>query len=167
MPATYEPIASTTVGTPALNVTFSNIPSTYTDLVMVCSYARSGAGNAIALRLNGDSGNNYSETYMENWSTNTVSGRNINQNLMFMAFIQNGTGTQQANLILHFQNYASTAINKTVLCRYNEAGTSGGVGASVGLWRSTNAINEITIGYSATLNWVSGSVLTLYGIKAA
>jgi hypothetical protein len=41
MPATYEPIATTTLGTAAAFITFSSIPATYTDLrlVIVCLLA--------------------------------------------------------------------------------------------------------------------------------
>ena len=35
MPATYEPIASTTLGSAAATISFSSIPGTFTDLVVV------------------------------------------------------------------------------------------------------------------------------------
>ena len=37
MPATYEPIASTTLGSDAANVEFTSLSGTYTDLIVVCS----------------------------------------------------------------------------------------------------------------------------------
>jgi hypothetical protein len=165
MPSTYEPIATTTVATPALNVTFSSISSAYTDLILVCSYSRSSGGNNISLRLNGDTGSNYSETYIEGDGSTAVSGRNSNDSNMRVAFVGAGTSTSQATLILHFMNYSNSTTYKTVLSRYNE--TTSNVGSAVGLWRSTAAINSIEIGRSATVNWAAGSVLTLYGIKAA
>jgi hypothetical protein len=165
MPSTYTPIATTTVSTPALNVTFSSISPAYTDLILVCSYSRSGGGNNIGLRLNGDTGSNYSETYIEGDGSTAVSGRNSNDSNMRVAFVGAGTTTSQSTLILHFMNYSNSTTYKTVLSRYNE--TTSNVGSAVGLWRSTSAINSIEIGRSATVNWAAGSVLTLYGIKAA
>jgi hypothetical protein len=35
MPATYEPIATTTLGTAAATITFSSIPATYSDLMQI------------------------------------------------------------------------------------------------------------------------------------
>jgi hypothetical protein len=37
MAITYEPIATTTLGTAAASVTFSSISGAYTDLVLVCN----------------------------------------------------------------------------------------------------------------------------------
>ena len=164
MTATYEKIATTTVSTPTLNVTFSSISSAYTDLVLVCGYSRSGGGNNISLRLNGDT-SNYSETYIEGDGSSAYSGRNSNDSNMRIAFIAGGTATAQSTLIVNFMNYSNTTTYKTVLSRYSESTSV--AGSAVGLWRSTSAINSIEIGRSATVNWTTGSVLTLYGIKAA
>jgi hypothetical protein len=65
MPAgnTYEAIATQTLGSAAASVTFSSIPSTYTDLVLVCNFETSS--NAIAgvyIQFNGDTSTNYSST---------------------------------------------------------------------------------------------------------
>lgn len=165
MASTYTPIATYTVSSPQLNVTFSSIPSTYTDLVLVCGYARSGGGNNISLRLNGDTGTNYSETFIEGDGTTVSSGRNSNDSNMRVAFVGSGSSTGQATMVINFNNYSNTTTYKTVLTRYSEA--SSFAGESVGLWRSTAAINSIEIGRSATVNWTAGSVLTLYGITAA
>ena len=63
--------------------------------------------------------------------------------------------------ILQVMNYANTNIYKTALARRGEGGF--GVDAYVGLWRSTSAINAITV---FSPNSFSGT-LSLYGIKAA
>jgi glycosyltransferase involved in cell wall biosynthesis len=46
MPATYEPIATTTLGSAAASITFSSIPATYTDLRLVI------VGNLSSFHLN-------------------------------------------------------------------------------------------------------------------
>jgi hypothetical protein len=163
MASTYTPIATTTLGSPTINVTFSSISSAYTDLVLVVSYSRASGGNNISLRLNGDT-SNYSETYLEGDGSSAYSGRNNNDSNMRIAFIAGGTGTSQSTMILNFQNYSNTTTYKTVLSRYSEASTA--VGSAIGLWRSSSAINSIEIG-RASFDFTTGSTFTLYGIKAA
>jgi hypothetical protein len=56
---TYVAIAEQTLGTAAASVTFSSIPGTYTDLVLVLS-VQDASGNTFALQFNGDTSTNYS-----------------------------------------------------------------------------------------------------------
>ena len=166
MTATYEKIATTTVSTPVLNVTFSSISGAYTDLVLVCGFSRSGGGNNINLRLNSDTASNYSVTYLEGDGSTVYTNRSSNQTNMAVGFINGGTGTAQDTMIVHFMNYSNATTNKTVLSRFSETSSGIAVGMAAGLWRNTSAITSIEIGRSATYNWTTGSVLTLYGIKA-
>jgi hypothetical protein len=61
-------------------------------------------------------------------------------------------------------NYSNTTTYKTVLNRMDDASTY--VATNVGLWRSTAAINSITI-VAGTGNLPVGLMATLYGITAA
>ena len=63
---TYTPIATQTLGSSAASVTFSSIPGTYTDLMLI-SFAQgqaSGGDNRLVLQFNGDTATNYSSTYL-------------------------------------------------------------------------------------------------------
>ena len=73
------------------------------------------------------------------------------------------------NLFFHFMNYSNTTTYKSILARGNNpAGTAyPGTLASVSLWRSTSAINIISLYRQSTDTFLSGSTFTLYGIKAA
>jgi hypothetical protein len=62
-------------------------------------------------------------------------------------------------------NYSNTTTYKTVLLRSNNA--SAITVATVGLWRSTSAINTIKIYADGAAVFSVGSTFTLYGIKAA
>jgi hypothetical protein len=64
MPRTYEPIASTTLGTASGTISFDSIAATWTDLVLVLNFGVATAGPTIRLRFNDDSGSNYSYTYL-------------------------------------------------------------------------------------------------------
>ena len=53
---TYVALASTTItGSSTVTFTFSSIPQTYTDLVLVCD-AKASAGAAMGVRPNGSTG---------------------------------------------------------------------------------------------------------------
>jgi hypothetical protein len=167
MPSTYEPIA--TVNTSASSYTFSSISGAYTDLILVGS-ARSDKTTAnsdtISFRVNGDTGTNYSNTNITGTGSVANSNRRSTDAQWFFGEIASDGDTAGifSPFIVQFQNYANTSTNKTVLARINN--TTIHVRASVGLWRNTAAITSITV-YPAGGNFVSGSTLTLYGIKAA
>ncbi len=165
MPTTYEPIATTTLGSAQSSVTFSSISGSFTDLVLICNVAiSSGTGNS-KLQFNSDTASNYSQTSLEGTGSSAVSGRYSNQSQIYLE----GSGflntTFQNIKIIQVMNYANATTNKTVLVRNGGAGA--GVDAIVGLWRKTpEAITSLKIETTAS-TFVSGSTFTLYGIKAA
>jgi hypothetical protein len=162
MPNTYTLIASNTVGASSVaSVTFSSIPSTYTDLVL--SVAGTADGSGAYLRFNGDTGTNFSFTRFNSNNANVVgSYRANNQNRIEVG----GIFINQSNAILSIMNYANSTTYKTVIGRSN-ATQSGAAnyGVSAGLWRSTSVITSVT--YMADVNMNTGSTFTLYGIAAA
>ena len=78
MPATYQPIETQTVsGTSTSTVTFSSIPQTYTDLVLVSAITQS-ADVSNYLRFNSDTGTNYSRTRLVGTGSSATSVRGTN-----------------------------------------------------------------------------------------
>jgi hypothetical protein len=159
MASTYQLINSSTISTATNSLTFSSIPATYTDLILVANGVSVSVYNW-NMQFNGDTGNNYSDTGLSGNGSSASSGRDTSQPYMWLGAV---TSTQGAT-IFQIMNYANTTTNKTVLCRSNYDAT--GVSANVGLWRSTAAINSITISYNSAM-LQTGSTFTLYGIKAA
>jgi hypothetical protein len=157
MPSTYEPIATTTLGSNAGSVTFSSVPSTYTDIIAICSIKLSG-GSTIYTQVNADNGNNYSSTGLNGEASVASSSRNSNINSPLFGY--SGNTTNFSTCIIQYMNYANTSINKTILGR---GSATDYVTARVALWRNTAAINEIKILGS----FATGSTFTIYGIKAA
>ena len=157
--STYTPIATTTLGSAAASYTFSSIPSTYTDLVLVFNGSTT-SGNLMRIRLNGDTGSNYSVTMLWGTGSSAVSARYSDS---WVWAIPDGAGAMQ-NAILNFQNYSNTTTYKTTLTRASLPGAS--VTAAVSLWRSTAAINSIEVALSSN-EYSAGSTFTLYGIAAA
>jgi hypothetical protein len=161
MPSTYTPIATTTLGSAVSSYTFSSIPSTYTDLVLVSNF--NGGSFSWSTRVgNGsvDSGANYSITRLYGTGSAAASDRYTGETY----FTGNITGNSGTNSIIQINNYSNTTTFKTALNRFNDAGAI--VFAIVGLWRSTVAINTLQI-VANSGNLPAGSTFTLYGIKAA
>ena len=164
MAATYTPIASATVGTATTTVTFSSIPSTYTDLVVASSIQVSGNVN-VFMTFNSDSGANYSFTLLQGDGSTASSGRVSNQTRIQLDSVAYPpfSGSSFAPGIVHINNYSNATTYKTALIRAN----NGAVGVSVfaGLWRSTAAITTITF-VAGAVNFAVGTTFTLYGIQA-
>ena len=163
MPAgsTYTPIATTTLGSAASSYTFSSIPSTYTDLILVINGTES-ANQYIAVRFNSDSGSNYSFTRISGDGTSAASARASNETFGRLGI---GNPTNQFVVIGQFQNYSNSTTYKTWLSRSSIAADY--VGAIVGLWRSTSAITSIQILTTTADTFSIGTTFTLYGIAAA
>lgn len=169
MALTYEPISTTTLGSATATITFSSIPQTYTDLVLVIFGANSNAdaNDTGYMQYNSDTGNNYSDTIVYTEGNTPTSFRTTNSNAIGLWTIMGGTNTSRySSIIVNFQNYSNTTTYKTTLNRIGTPTSSGGwTNMSVGLWRNTNAISSILVGGGS--NWRSGSTFTLYGIKEA
>ena len=162
MPITYTPIQTQIGDGSASTITFSSIPSTYTDLILVANVFTTANANQV-LRVNGDSTSGlYSTTYLTGNGTVGSSGRYTAQNALTIQSNIYATTTIPAFHIMQFNDYANTNKYKTVATRAGKADQ--GTEAFVGLWRNTNAITSISIsGGTFTTN----AAFTLYGIKAA
>ena len=158
--ATYEPIATTTIsGTSTNSHTFSSIPATYTDLVLVVSGSTVSADGVLS-QVNGDTGSNYSATFIYGDGSTASSIRNANTSFLSTGYFD----TTNSNMIIHYMDYKNTTTYKTVLSRTNASASF--IGARVSLWRNTAAITSIKI-YGLTANLGNATTLTLYGIAAA
>lgn len=165
MPITYEPIATTTLTTASASISFTSISSAYTDLVLVVTLKGSVEGFAPRMRFNNDTGNNYSWTRLSGNGSAASSARVSNTSNISLGSTANVYGADGFMAIAHIQNYANTTTYKTAIDRGNNA--TDGTEAIVGLWRDTSAINRVDIINTSSANFNSGSVATLYGIKAA
>ncbi len=166
MPAgsTYTPIATSSPSGTA-TVTFTGISSSYTDLVLVFGGSMAAAANMFVRVGNGslDTGSNYSLTQITGSGSSASSSRLSSQNEIKITEGIFFNSSEQCNLIISLQNYSNTTTNKTILSRANSAGI--GVQAQVSLWRSTSAINQVSL--YGSQNFQSGSVVALYGIASA
>jgi hypothetical protein len=168
---TYTLIASNTLSSTSATVTFSSIPATFTDLVLVITGVGATGTTFPWMRFNSLSTNIYSDTHLYGSGSTTGSGRRTAQSRGYVAeYVELGT-TQVTNTIVHIMDYSNSTTNKTYLVRNNNATTGTYVGAEaiVGMVQLTSAITSITIGTASTgtdYNFASGSTFKLYGIEA-
>ena len=159
---TYESIATQTLGSAAASVTFSSIPSTYTDLVLVFNGTCTSGVVGLVLQFNSDTATNYSYTILSGDGSTASSSRSSNQTTMQVAGM---TSSSQATMIASIQNYSNATTYKTVLSRQATATLE--TRAYVGLWRATPAAISTILVSTSTSTFIAGSTFSLYGIKAA
>jgi hypothetical protein len=172
MPTTYTPIATNTLIGNATSVTFSSIPQTYTDLVLVTtvfSTSVSGWG----MNFNSDvTSANYGYIVMDGQGSIPATVRQTAPGRLQIGgwSIATGSTTKPSIGITNILNYSNSTTYKTALSRsqvYNST-TGSGVDAFAGVWKNTASITSIVISLdSGTYNFAAGSNFTLYGIKAA
>ena len=174
MANTYTLISSNTLSSSAASVTFSSIPSTYTDLVLRISARMSNGGatdSVLDLEFNSSTAANYSNTNLRGDGSTAASNRYTTTTAfpyLRFTYSMNGSATTAStfnNGEIYIPNYAGStnkvASNFSVL--ENNA-TAAGLNAGAGLWQITSAITQIKISTSSD-TYASGSSFYLYGIK--
>ena len=164
MPSTYEKIATTTLGSAAATITFSSISAAYTDLVIIAQMKNSGAGGDLLAYFNSDTGTNYSRTILGGNGSTTYSARSSSATNARFNYSEPINSDGNTIFKINIMDYSNTTTYKTAISRGDRGVTS--TVAIVNLWRSTSAINNIQFFTDAT-NFAAGSIITLYGIKAA
>lgn len=163
MPATYDAIATTTVaGTSTTTVTFSSIPATYTDLVIISQY-KSVSNNYLMMRFNGDTGSNYNRIELAGNGSSPTTAKLNNEAYAYITSVYAPTG-DWGTFISNIMDYSDTTHNKSIISRGNNAAIATGV--NVNVWRSTAAINTVLITPIGS-GFDVGSTFTIYGIKKA
>ena len=166
MASTYEPIATTTLGSAASSITFSSIPSTYTDLRLVLVITGMSTANRTGIQFNGDTTSLYSTTRLQgDGATASSTANNTNPNIRITDVNQASTSLQFITLDLF--SYAGSTYKTALAELSNDANGSGYVYRSVGLYRSTSAITSLNIMLLSAGTMSIGTTATLYGIKAA
>lgn len=162
----YTLIATQTLTASASSVTFSSIPQTYKDLVLEVTAQSSGTATIVGsqFRVNGDTGSNYSYTFVSGNGTAASSGRGSNT---VYAIAPGVSSSNISTGSLTFMSYSNTNVNKTILMRMARPDTD--TAAYVNLWRSTSAITSITVvspdNGSASVPFIAGSTFKLWGVS--
>lgn len=166
--ATYIKIASNTVGSGgAASVTFSSIPSTYTDLVLKMSVRCTDNVDYGTMTLNSSSANFSSKKLYGDGSSALSSTRTDNYVIGF--FDQSAaTANTFSNIEAYFPNYRSSNYKSFQLDGVTENNSASGAIANMAayLWSNTAAITAVSF-IPASGNFAQYSTFTLYGISNA
>jgi hypothetical protein len=158
---TYTPLATVTLASSAASVTFSSIPATYRDLILVTALQQNTTSDRQAvIRPNNDSVNAFL-VYMDGSGGGTNSSTDTKISLYFAT---GAPANSPVTSIAQIMDYAQTNKHKTFLIR---AGSSYNPTSAYAVrWASTSAITSLVIPATTGGNFSAGSTFNLYGVIA-
>jgi hypothetical protein len=167
VPATYEKIATTTLGSTSATITFSSIAASWTDLRLVLVWKpTSSASMNPFFRINNDSTTLYSETYLNGNGTAAASGRSTGAGQWTVNQVLNPSTSQFTFTTVDYFSYAGSTFKTALISTAADFNGSGYTQPQVGLYRSTTAITQINLVASSD-SFAIGTTATLYGILKA
>ena len=173
--AIMEAIATQYLEADAASVTFSSIPATYEHLQVQFTIRgmRTDSTNSTEVRLNGDTGTNYSGHVMYGSGSNAYGFGSTGLGYMgYSGVLLTPAGTKPAttyaSCVLDILDYANTNKNTTAVFNWGvDLGTYGNATLMSGLWDNTAAVNEVSFTMNPTYDTARGSSFTLYGLKSS
>ena len=168
--SSIEYINSVVLTASAASVEFTSIPQQYNDLLLNIYTATNTSDNdVIMLNFNADTGSNYSYTRLFGNGSSVSSDRTSNQTYIDSAFM---SATNPDLCTINIMSYSNSNMFKTLLIEYGTPNSSNSntnrriVMSEVGLWRSNNSINRITLDFNTLgVSFVAGSTFTLWGVR--
>lgn len=160
---TYTPLGAITLSSPASNVTFSNIPNTFRDLILVVHH-RFSAGSETDVLFNLDNGNNYATVTMRAGAENATFSATYTSNGIKPQNSVGGATASNDFFQVQIMDYAATDRHKTALMRSGNAAASY-TQTHATRWLNTAAITSVRCN-SPFATYAAGSTFTLYGVAA-
>ena len=175
MPSTYTLISSNVLASSAASVTFSAIPSTYTDLVVRASLKATNTNTVTSagyITFNGTGGTVYSRTDIQTLSnSNAPTSSRSSNGSEIQSLIIDSANAAFANTFnsteIYIPSYTVSQNKPVSIYSVAEMNNTTGydlMNATAGLWRNTSAITSITF-YPQSASFEIGSSFYLYGIK--
>ena len=169
MPNTFELIAFSTVGSGGVaDITFSSIPSTYTDLCLKVSLrsAAASVNPGLIIKFNGSS-SNFSGKNVYGTGSAAGSYSDTSGEIGVLAG-NNATANTFGNAEIYIPNYAGSTNKSFSVDSVNENNaTSASQFLYASLWSNTAAITSITLLSGGSVNLLQYSTAYLYGVKNA
>lgn len=150
------------------SITFSNIPQTYTDLLIVYSLRDNNAGastfNGVDISIN-SSTSGISGRRLNGTGSSVSSGTTDYQAGLGVCATTAATSSVFANTAVYFPNYTSSVAKSFSIDSVTENnGTSAWQVIQAGLWTGTAAITSISASPNDGYSFVQYSSASLYGI---
>lgn len=171
---TFVQLFDSTLGSDTASFDVTSISGAYTGLVIdfaLRSDRAANAGDAVRMRFNNDSGNNYGYSSAQHDGSATYYSQAAGVS-SFAAICEASAATAPAGAAgigrIEIPNYAGTTWHKGYTCVANTSlGDTAGnerVWSTGGRWRNTAAITRVTIAPVNGSNFKTGSRLTVYGL---
>ena len=155
---TYTALANTTLGSTATSVTFSSIPGTYRDLVVIFS-GKSGTTTATDFRINvNNAGSSTQRVFLFGGGSTPGSGTDSNSDIGQLA----ASTANTTDMIIQIMDSSATDKHKTILTRESRNGVTTVV-STVTRWINTAAVTSIVFTVPSQ-SIGAGSTFALYGI---
>ena len=154
-------IETKTLITATGSISFTSIPQTYTDLVILLS-VRGATNENTAISFNGITSGFSGSRFIGNGSS--VFAQGVSDNLVFQSF-GSDTANTFGNASIYVLNYTG-ATNKSLSSNSVSENNSNQAfqGLFSTLWSNTSAITSVTLTCVGGSNYVAGSTISLYGI---
>lgn len=153
-------LGTTTLGAGATSVTVSGLTTTgYPWIVIECEIVSIAGAGAIAIRLNSDSGNNYSNNTRVINSTTTWSAQTTTP----YSAVGNATVASGNNIFLECKISNSSSRMKVFNGLMTES-VAGGLALLGGRWNNNATITAVTVIDLNSNNMSTGTTLKVYGI---
>lgn len=159
---TYVPLATVTLGASASSVSFSSIPATYRDLVVVMDLTTSVDNGLVQMELNANA-SGYNFVFMSGNGSTTTSGASTGNTFMRLNLTTRTNSTTRSNFIANLLDASATDKHKTVISRFNNAST--GTEAFANRWGNTARVTSVRL-FLGSGNFNSASIFSLYGIAS-
>ena len=164
-------IAQIDVASTVATMTFSSIPATFTDLMLVCMLRNDspsgtpfGAANLV---INGDTGSNYAQRYLSGNGATTSSTSNSTLTAVYPVRVTDTAATAStfASSTIYIPNYAGSTAKSVSMDTVSENNAATAAQEIVaGSWTGTAVINSLSLQNISTYLFQVGSSATLYGV---
>jgi hypothetical protein len=166
----YELISTTVLGSNQASVVFdvSSFSSTYKHLQIRAAVRsiRADTADQVGIRMNGDTGANYSWHYLEGNGSSVYSDDGVSQTDIFAGWMPANTAGANifSSFVTDYLDVYSTTKNKTL--RHSSGTTPFNVvSLNSGMRMNTEALTSITVLSRLSSQFATGSRFSLYGIK--